>query len=71
MALIGNNTEVLDPAKLSRSPYRGLISEIAREENVTVQAIWGRLNRMYQHKATVAKVRAKMREREAAQGAAA
>jgi len=29
--------------RLSRTPYRGIISEVAREQNVTAQAIWNAL----------------------------
>ena len=29
--------------RLSRTPYRGIISEVAREQDVTAQAIWNAL----------------------------
>lgn len=35
-------------AKLNKHPYRGIISEIAKEQGVTRQSIWNQIN-LYQN----------------------
>ncbi len=55
------NTE-LDFRLLSRKPFRGLISEIAKERGVTPTAIWFSINKM-DHKDVQKIVRARMQKR--------